>query len=437
MLPVNDSTINETLINITDTPIVIAYHFSLSTGTGTGCNTIDSIKVTVNPTPKIKTETIKPYKYCNLERVNGIKFSSLSPNASFKWTTDKSIGFGLSGKDSIPVFTASNPGTTQITATVTVYITASSDSCRGRDTTFTITVNPSAPKPNFTSLSRYANKDTLKLCSGSNNINFNINAPVNGIAYKWTSPLTDGTILSIRDTNDANTVVSFIKPGDFIISAIATNIANGGCTDTVSQAVKINTINGIDERKIFEKKPGNLLVYPDNSLDILTGYQWGYDSVITSAPNTSFGLPILIHDQVYQFFIPEKRFLENNTLDTIRRSYWVLLRQGDCTSKVYYNGPYANRSAQIIPANNEVRVQVFPNPNRGSFEIALKGNIYGSIDAKIYNSMGQVVFSKNFIKMMPEIIENFTANNLPGGLYFIELNSSNLKKIATRFIIQK
>ena len=437
LVAVNDSTINETLNNITDTPIIVTYQYSLSTGTGTGCNTNDSIKVTVNPTPKINTETIKPYKYCNLEKVNAIKFSSISPNSFFRWTTDTSIGFGLSGKDSIPTFTASNSGITQITSTVRVYITASSDSCQGRDTTFSITVNPSAPKPNFTSLSRYADKDILKLCSGSNNINFNINVPVNGISYKWISPVTDGTILSIRDNNDANTVVSFFKPGEFIINAVATNTSNGGCIDTVSQTVQINATNGIDERKIFEKNPGNILIYPDNSLDTLTGYQWGYDSVITISPNASFDVPRPIQGQVYQFFIPAKRFIENNTLDTIRRSYWVLLRQGECVSKVYYNGPYANRPAQITPVNNEVRVQVFPNPNRGNFEIALIGNIYGSIDAKIYNSMGQVVFRKNFIKMMPEVNENFSTTNLPGGLYFIELNSSNLKKIVTRFIIQQ
>src|SRR5262249_8167224 len=151
---------------------------TLSTGAGEGCKTNDSLLLTVNPTPVIND--IPNYTFCNGVEVpkDSIAFQSTSPNSSFSWTCDKPIGFGLSVIGNIPAFTATNLSDDTIIATITVNIIASSDSCSGPQKTFTITVNPSAAKPYFTSLVPY--NDTLKLCNGSNNINFNIITPVTG-----------------------------------------------------------------------------------------------------------------------------------------------------------------------------------------------------------------------------------------------------------------
>ena len=432
------SNINEILHNTADTPVIITYAFNLSTGEGAGCNTPETLTVTVNPTPVL--ENIPGQTYCNALAVNdGIKFESTSTNPvpAFTWTCNRSIGFGSSGSGIIPAFIASNPGNAAINATVTVYITASSDNCKGAPVKFPVTVNPSAQKPAFTSLSLYGDKDTLALCGGSENINFNVNSTVDGTSYKWLLGSGDAANVSIRDTGNANTVISFFGEGNYMINAIATNTANGGCSDTVSQIVKVNLTEGIAEQKIILKQPGNLLIYPDNSLK---SYQWGYDDILSSAPVPEYGPPNTVLNQVYQFFIPDSKFIHTvdnlPVLDTVHYLYWVLLQNGDCYTKVYYNGPYANRRGIPAATDNIVQLQVFPNPNKGNFEIALKGNIYGNIEARIYNSLGQAVFMKKFVKMEPEVNEKFNTNNLPGGLYFLVLYSSDLKKVVTRFVIQ-
>lgn len=423
--------INESLNNTTSHPVLVNYVFNLTIGTD--CPNTDTLKVIVNPTPEINS--ISNYTFCNGVSVKGINFTSTSPNASFTWTCIPTIGFGSSGTGNIPDFTASNTDTIAVVAKVTVSITASSNNCPGHDSTFTITVNPSPPKPNFTSLSSYPDNVTLNLCSGSKNINFNVNSPAQGTSYNWTSS-ANSSMVSIGDTDDPNTVISFNNPGIDTINAIASN-ATGGCADTVSQKVQVdNRANGIDKRKIFIMQPGNLLIYPDNSL---AGYQWGYDTIIRTSPDSAFGPPMPVQGQVYQFFIPDAKFINSsgNSLNETNYLYWVLLQNGDCYTKVYYNGPYDDRPDSLRPfiPPDSIQLQVIPNPNKGVFKIILKGNIYGSIDAKIYNSSGQLVFSKNFVKMTPESDEQLNTNNLPDGLYLLKLNSSDLKKVGSRFVI--
>ncbi len=426
----NDSLISETLHNTTSQPVVVKYIFTLSAGSL--CEIQDSVKVTVNPTPLVNP--VNDTAFCNGNIVNGINFSSASPDSSFTWTCDTSIGFGKSGSGSIPVFTATNTGTSPVAANISVFVTASKDNCPGnKDENFKITVNPSPPKPVFS----WLNLHNDSVCKGSANISFNINSPVNGISYVWTSNPGSPDI-SIRDTNDANTVISFPNPDiHSTIKAFAINTANGGCVDSVSQTAKAGSETGIQERKIILQNPGNLLVYPDNTMNPVNGYQWGYDSLVRTIPDRAYGPPKAVDGQVYQFFVPENRFIADNKLDTTRYAYWVILQEGNCFSKVYYNGPYARlKMAEIPPKDNSVGLNVFPDPNNGIFDIVLKGNIYGTVNAKIYNSMAQVVFTVNFVKNSPEVTRNFNTAALTGGLYYLVLSSSDLKKVVARFIIQ-
>ncbi len=426
--------ISERLNNITSKTAVASYIFTLSIDTG--CVTHDTLNVTVNPTPVITP--LNNLTFCNGEAVRAIKFSSATDSVSFKWTSDLTVGFGLNGRDSIPTFTATNLDTAVIVAKISVAGTVGNNNqCKGQDTTFTITVKPSPPKPNFTSLSRYSDNDTLQLCNGSENINFNVTTPAKGVTYNWTSTASRQTVL-IRDANDTNTVISFYDQGTNTIKVTATKkVATDtvGCTNTVSQIVKIeNLTSGIDKRKIFKMQPGNLLIYPNNSL---AGYQWGYDAIFHTSPDSSFGPPVPIAGQVYQFFIPGSKFLNGDSLDETKYLYWLLLTNQGCSTRVYYNGPYANRVMETVPADSTIRLQLFPNPNKGDFEIALKGNIYGNIKAEIHNAMGQVVYTKNFVKTAPDVNEKLRTGNLPGGIYFLILYSSDMKKVSSRFVIQR
>jgi Secretion system C-terminal sorting domain/PKD-like domain len=437
-----DSIIRETLNNIISDPVSnVRYSFTLTTPMG-NCTYTEPVIVTVNPTPVITP--IRDTFFCQNFDVKGITFSSTSPNPVFSWKNNNTaIGLPSSGTGNIPPFTTRNRDTNNviISATIWVYIKASRDSCAGDSLSFRISVYPEVPRPLFTSNSGVINQSTLNLCSGSENINFNINNPVQGITYRWEITQYSGQNPppplkgNIKDVNSPNTVVSFPEKGSGFMKVTATDPANGSCSLMVFQAIEIDSRPGIDEQKIFLKQPGNLLIYPDNRL---TKYQWGYDSILTTSPDSSFGRPISLPNQVFQFFTPEQRFITGNQLDTLKYAYWVALENNDgCKSRVYFNGPYKKiLQSQVIATENPVELLVFPNPNKGTYDITLKGNIYGNINARIYNALGQQVFTKKFVKMAPEVVERFNTSQLQSGIYFIELYSSDLKKVVTRFIIQ-
>jgi hypothetical protein len=286
--------------------------------------------------------------------------------------------------------------------------------------------------------------DTLVLCKGSENINFNILSAPEGNNYLWNSSSSSDSIL-IKDSLNPNTLISFQEPGFFIIHCMASS--NQACTSQDSLYVVVNTnINSIQNRNIILKQPGNLLIYPDNSMDsslpyidslngiftTFNGYQWGYDSIISQ---DSLGEPHLIKDQVYQVFIPDNKFIYNKQLDTTRYAFWVALKNKDCVTKIYYNGPYANKSSSTSFQNPDVLINAYPNPNQGDFTINIQGKIYGKIDISLYNSLGLRVYHTPIIKTEFDTDYQLHLPQLPEGVYLLKLYNANHEQYLVKIII--
>lgn len=308
--------------------------------------------------------------------------------------------------------------------------------------TVTVAIIPAPPKPYFTSAfpgDTITSGDTITLCAGSTNINFNIINPDTAVNYEWQANPSTGVNIGNGNNISANTVISFdITSGSPItIYAIADYIINAGtCQDTSFMIVNIiNSGNGFDERKIIPKEPGHLLVYPDNSMDADSGYQWGYDNLFYKNNDTISGPPIDIPGQIYQFFIPSSQFIYHDSLNEHDYAYWVLLTKSECKSKVYYNGPYAHKSIPIETTDNVVGVDVYPNPSAGDLNISLHGNIYGNINAKIYNALGQTVYETRYEKKQAEINQVINLNKILDGIYMLELTSSDHQRITKRVIV--
>ena len=385
--------------------------------------------ITVNPSPSI--ESVPDMTYCNGVNTKTITFTSVSPGSAYLWfNKDPAIGLPAAGFDSIPSFIATDSGTSPKTSLVSVYAIA--NGCLGPDSSFNITVNPSPSHPFFYSLE--PNNTAIQLCKGSDNINFNVDFP-EGISYRWMANPSNG--IDIKSEFNPNTVVSFDAAGNYTIGVVAYNSGSlGGCPDSASQLVSVSSnSNSILERKIFLKQPGNLLVYPDNSLAPDSGYQWGYDLKFN---DTTLGPPVEIPGQVYQVFVPSTEFINTSSsqLDTTNYCFWVLLKEGGCRTKVYYNGPYSgNRLAQQPTADGTIKVSIYPNPSKGTFNISVSGKIYGNIDVRIYNTLSQLVFQSEFLKKSDETTQAMKNLNLQNGIYWLELTSSDHQKLTAKVMI--
>ncbi|EGJ99331.1 choice-of-anchor L domain-containing protein [Dysgonomonas gadei] len=139
-----------------------------------------SFTITVNPTAVVKP--ITNLTVCNNSQVPSIPFETTatpSGKVTYTWkNSNTAIGLVASGTGSnLPSFTAVNPGTTPITATIEV--TPKYEDCISTPLTFTITVNPTAIVKPITNLT---------VCNNSlvSSIPFETTAtPTNKVTYTW------------------------------------------------------------------------------------------------------------------------------------------------------------------------------------------------------------------------------------------------------------
>ena len=137
------ATITETLINTSTAPVVVHYLIIPSVN---GCaGTTFDLAVTVNPTGEVDQPASQVV--CNGSSTATVTFATVNTGGvtTYTWTNnDISIGLAATGSGNIPMFTATNAGTSPVVATiiVTPHFTSGGVTCDGPTKTFTITVNP-------------------------------------------------------------------------------------------------------------------------------------------------------------------------------------------------------------------------------------------------------------------------------------------------------
>ncbi len=179
------------------------------TPSANGCTgPVSTFTITVNPTPTVVAES--NITICNGGAVAANTFASTPTGATFAWTNNTtSIGLAASGTTSLPAFTATNTGSTAVTATVS--ITPTLATCVGPVSTFTITVNPT---PTIVS------PGNSIVCNGTAVASPTINSTPAGATLAWTN---------------TNTAIGLGASGTGSPSAFtATNTGTTGISGTIS-----------------------------------------------------------------------------------------------------------------------------------------------------------------------------------------------------------
>ena len=175
--------------NITVTP---SYTSAAKTCTGTPV----SFTITVDPTPT--ADQVTSVTYCNSVTTSAIDLTSSTSGTTFAWTNDTpGIGLAASGTTStIPSFTATNSGTTPVTATIGVVPTA--NGCAGSKMTFTITINPTG---------QVNAPSNLVVCQGNSSgaVTFATANSGGTTTYAWTN---DNTSIGLGASGNGN-ITSF------------------------------------------------------------------------------------------------------------------------------------------------------------------------------------------------------------------------------------
>lgn len=167
-------------------------------------------------------------------------FTSLPAGSTYAWTnSNTSIGIAASGTNSIPSYTAINPGSNPVTSTLTVI--AANAGCSTTPFLFTITVNP------FPSVTVPANQNVCNLTQ-INATSFT-SSPV-GATYTWTNSNT-AIGLAASGTGDVPTFM-------------ATNSTTGAISGTIVVTPSLNGCLGTSSSYTITLKPNPLAVVPSN-----------------------------------------------------------------------------------------------------------------------------------------------------------------------------
>ena len=258
------------------------------TNAGVSC-TGDPMLFTIVVNPTAQVNPISQQVFCKGAQANiNLTTTNAGGATTYTWTnTDTSIGLAASGSSTnLPLFTATNPGTSPVVATIVVTptFTNAGVSCTSAPITFTITVNPSAIVDPVAS---------QVLCNGNTStlINFTTPNTAGTTTYSWNN--SDSTI-GLGSTGTGNNIPVFIAtntgntPKTATISVTPTYTNSGlSCVGTpmvftiiVNPSGQVNTIS----QQVFCN--GNPAII--NLSSINTG---GINSYNWTNSNTSIGLP--------------------------------------------------------------------------------------------------------------------------------------------------
>lgn len=214
------ASVNTGVLNTTTTYTLV----SIQSASSTSCNNTLSGSITINLNPIPVMDPLANTQACPGDNVAISSFTATPSGATFAWSnSNTSIGLGANGTGDLPAFTATNPGTTPISGTVTVVPTL--NGCPGSSVSFTITVsnNPTAN----------AGAD-LNLCLNATTGNQIGSIPVTGNSYSW-SPAT-----GLSNPAISNPTVDASVAAGTLYTVTVTNAA--GCTATDVVSVTINPL---------------------------------------------------------------------------------------------------------------------------------------------------------------------------------------------------
>jgi gliding motility-associated-like protein len=184
------------------------------------CRATDQVQVTVRPLPNVTA--ITNLDVCPQSTVNVPALGSNVAGTTYAWTnSNAAIGLTASGNGNIPSFTATNPGTTPITSTISITPTAAG--CVGPVSTFTITVRPTTIVNPITD---------INICNGAISPAITLSSPIPGTTFSWSNNNTTANGIPASGSGNIPTYTATNTGITSITTTITVNPTLNGCPGT-------------------------------------------------------------------------------------------------------------------------------------------------------------------------------------------------------------
>ena len=130
----------------------------------------------------------------------------------------------------------------------------------------------------------------------------------------------------------------------------------------------------------------------------------------------------------------------DNNIFTLSTNSELLLTITDTNNCIYYDtlniiiDPFCETHTEN-PLVRKDNIRIYPNPNNGSFFIQFN-NRAGEYQLKVFNTSGQIIYTKAIFVDSDSVKEQITFNVTPG-IYYLTIQSEKVNTIFLQFIIEK
>ncbi len=359
-----------------------------------GCKGKDTTTLSIKPnpvTPAVASNT--PVCIGNALNLT----ASSTPGSTYSWTGPNSFTSSLQNP-SISNVTANHAGTYNVTAVL--------NGCSSTAATTTVVINPRPfinifPTPSDS------------ICSGAS-VTFTAVAANTGtgVTYKWTKN-SNTSILSTANSYTTST----LSNNDIIRCEMTDPSKCGSAFSDTSNEIKMTVLPwlapsvSIISNPTTPLAPYQLVTFTATPVNGGNNpkYQWQRNSSdVIGATSNVWGT---------------QQLSDNDNIRVILTSSYKCPQPAKDTSNTI-------RVAVLTGVNNvdgASSIQLYPNPNNGSFTI--KGNIYTNkeVDIKITNAVGQLVYSNNALPQNQELNQQVNLPELANGTYQLTITTENNK----------
>lgn len=272
-----------------------------------------------------------------------------------------------------------SPGTYTVTYSAT-------DGSNTSTATRTVIVTPDVTPP------------SLSLVSGTNTVYVYLND-----TYTDVLPTADDCAGVATLVSDASTTVNVTSYGNYTVTYTATD--NNGNTSTITRTVVVGTEP--DPRFGYEGLTGLTYSFTDSSLYDPTQWRWTLEDGTQSTQEN-----------------PNFTFLAEGT-------YVVCLEVKNQFNFAPFNRPAKSICDTITIVNNvgideailESSLVVYPNPTSGKLNLDVRGLNLDNMNIDIYNTIGEVVLTKNFTKVDAQSTFSLDITGAASGIYLVRIST--------------
>ncbi len=393
-----NGSITEVLKNNTSVDRTVQYIYTLS---ASGCSRMQTVDVTVHPTPKLTSLTDSA---CSGNTFTYTADGNVLVPVTYAWTRAQVIGITPnSGAGTGNISETLINETTAPLDVVYVYTLTVGGSC-DYEYDLSVKVRPAAAAPEITTM------PASSLCNNSMFQNFGAATPAaSGNSYEWSA--TNAEIYG-TGAGSQYALVSFTTPGTSVVT-LTSMVGTTGCSGVATYTVNVSSESLDMPRVIWTNSSAFICLKND-----VKSYQWGYDDATTLDS-------VILTNETHQSYF-------NKTPDFTNRYYWVIVDDGNCLKKAYYNSP--DGSTPRITANEgnamAIAMNVFPNPASDKVTVELQHADAGVMTVEVSNVLGQKVATQQADARKVSV----DVTTMPAGIYVVDCYLDGAKVGTAKFV---